>query len=119
MQGLLDVELVVVNERGSEQMGTGRRTFRWTPTVVKTETVTVTASTFTALSPPSGAKGYFIDLGEAVGLTLKGVTGDTGLKTTPTSAPVGIPLMGPLGATPSMGFASSNASDQVVTIFWF
>jgi hypothetical protein len=117
-QALLEVELVGLNDRAAVQLGTGRRGFRWTPTVLKVEQVTVTASTFTALSPPTGAKAYYIDLGEAVGITLKGVTGDTGVKVTPASTPVGIPAFGPLGSSPSIGLASSHASNQTVTVYW-
>ncbi len=86
---------------------------------IKVEKITVTASTFTALSAPTGARALLLILGQATGLTLKGVTGDTGTTLCPTTLPIGLDLIIPLGATPSIGLASSNTSDQVVTAWWF
>lgn len=88
-------------------------------TTGKRETVTISASAFTALSPPSGAKAVLLILGSATGLTLKGVTGDaTGITLTPSTNPLGIDAFLPLGATPSLGLASSNTADQDIEVLW-
>lgn len=94
--------------------------YRWSPGVGngKREQVTITASAFTALSPPSGAKAVLLILGTATGLTLKGVTGDTGITLTPTSSPLGIDAILPLGASPSIGITSANTSNQTVDVIW-
>lgn len=94
---------------------------RWSPGAGNNgtrQTVTITASTFTALSPPSGAKAVALILGTATGLTLKGITGDTGTTLTPSSSPLGLDAILPLGATPSIGIASSNASNQTIEVLW-
>jgi hypothetical protein len=94
---------------------------RWAPgagTNGKRETVTLTASAFTALSPPSGAKAVALILGTATGLTLKGVTGDTGVALVPSTNPLGIDAILPLGTTPSLGITSSNTSSQTIEVLW-
>lgn len=89
----------------------------------KRETVTLTLSAFTALSPPTGAKALVIEWDKEpndsiINLTLKGVTGDTGIKLIPSSAQPRIPLVLPLGASPSIGIANAEASNQVIEILW-
>jgi hypothetical protein len=89
----------------------------------KRETVTLTASAFTALSPPSGASALVIEWDKEpnntiINLTLKGVTGDTGITHIPSSNPKNIPLVLPLGASPSIGILNSHGSNQVIEILW-
>lgn len=94
---------------------------RWAPgagTNGTRQTVTLTASAFTALSPPTGAKAVVLILGTATGLTLKGVTGDTGVALVPASNPLGIDAVLPLGTTPSIGITSSNTSSQTIEVWW-
>jgi hypothetical protein len=116
---ILTYDLVVYGDNGIAQRQ--RRTVRipiGAGTSGKRETVTIAASTFTALSPPTGSKLLVLILGNATGLTWKGVTGDTGTTGVPTSNPLGIDAIIPLGATPSFGITSSNASDQTVEALW-
>lgn len=85
----------------------------------KEEWVSLTGSTFTALSPPSGAKAVRIWLTSAdVSLTLKGVTGDTGVVVSPASAFAGMILNLSLGTSPSIGFANGTATARVVRVLW-
>ena len=93
---------------------------RWVPgsLLPKRERVSLTGSAFTALSPPSGAKAVLIDPDTSVSLTIKGITGDTGTVITPSSAPLGIPVILPLGSAPSIGIANGSATAQVVTVWW-
>jgi hypothetical protein len=94
---------------------------RWAPgagTNGKRETVTLAASAFTALSPPSGAKAVVLILGTATGLTLKGVTGDTGIVLVPSSNPLGFDAILPLGTSPSIGITSSNTASQTIEVIW-
>lgn len=95
---------------------------RWTPgagTGGKRETVSLTGSAFTALSPPSGSKLLVIVLGAAVSLTLKGITGDSASITlTPATNPLGLDAMIPLGATPVIGILNGVVTAQTVECIW-
>lgn len=84
----------------------------------KRETVSLTGSAFTALTVPSGAKAVLILCQDKVSLTLKGVTGDTGIAITPASSPVSVPVLVPLGATPSIGILNGG-STTTVEVVWF
>jgi len=86
--------------------------------ISKLETVSLTGSAFTALSPPSGAKAVLILPGTSVSLSLKSVTGDGGIAVTPASSPLSVPILLPLGATPSIGIANGSASTQSVECIW-
>ncbi len=79
------------------------------------QSVTLTGSTFTALTVPTGAKAVLMELPTtAVSLVIKGVTGDTGVTLTPATNFPGIPLLLPLGASPSIGLL--NNSSTAVTV---
>ena len=84
--------------------------------LLKREVVSLTGSAFTALSPPSGAKAVVIFCGSTASLTLKGITGDGGITTTP-SSPIGLPLVMPLGSSPGIGFLNSG-STATVEVWW-
>jgi hypothetical protein len=87
---------------------------------LKREVVTAAGSTFTALSPPTGAKAVLIrPPAGAVSLTLKGVTGDTGVTVAPASSPIQGTLFLTLGASPSLGITNGNATDRAVEVTWF
>ena len=117
----LDVNLTVED-------GTGRRDAeqtraRWSTgdassLGVKRERVSLTGSAFTAFTVPSGAKSLEIRVGSAVSLTLKGITGDTGITIAPASNPIGAPVFLPLGASPSIGVANGSGSAQVIELTW-
>lgn len=83
----------------------------------KREIITLTASVFNALTVPTGAKGVWIDPKTATTLTVKGVTGDTGIVSVPTTAN-SLPIFLPLGTSPSIGILNNVASEQVVEVTW-
>lgn len=83
----------------------------------KRETVSLAAASFTALSPPTGSKGVLIMAGTLVSCTIKGVTGDTGVAIQAASAN-NIPVLLPLGTTPSIGILN-NGAIQSVEVIWF
>jgi hypothetical protein len=84
-------------------------------TAGKRETVALTAA-FTALSPPTGSAAVMIRVvSGAVTITLKGVTGDTGV-VLQSGTLTTIPLLLPLGTTPSIGLLSSGTA--VVECIW-
>lgn len=89
----------------------------------KRETVSLTGSTFTALSPPTGAVALLIPFDKApnttlVSLTLKGVTGDsTGIAIIPSSNSKNIPLLLPLGSSPSIGILNGGSTANI-EIVW-
>jgi hypothetical protein len=92
---------------------------RWASTTRKRETVTLTGSAFTALSPPSAAVAVAIFFPTtAKNLTLKGVTGDTGVKIVPLTNPIGLPLVMPLGASPSIGILNNDSTAVDVEVQW-
>ncbi len=81
----------------------------------KREDVALTAA-FTALSPPTGASAVLIKVvSGAVTLTLKGVTGDTGIKMQ-SAALTTIPICIPLGSSPSIGVLSDGTA--VLEVLW-
>ena len=90
----------------------------WRIPVRKQETVTISAATFTALTPPTGAAAVLIDPGTNISSTLKGVTGDTGVKLLPASSPLQIPILLPLGASPSIGILNSHSASQDYLVYW-
>jgi hypothetical protein len=76
--------------------------------------VSLTGSAFTALTVPTGAKAVRIWLpATAVSLTLKGVTGDTGIAITPSSNFLGLPVTLPLGSSPSIGILNGGSTLSV------
>lgn len=83
----------------------------------KLELVSLAAATFQALSPPTGSAGVLMKLiSGAVTITLKGVTGDTGIVLqSGTLSTVGVLL--PLGTTPSIGLLASGTA--TVQCIWF
>lgn len=82
----------------------------------KRETVTLAAG-FTALAPPTGARGVMIMCQAEVSLTIKGVTGDTGIAIAGATANQ-IPALIPLGTTPSIGITNAGSS-TTVDVIWF
>lgn len=83
----------------------------------KQEVVSLTGSAFTALSPPSGAKAVVIQPGTATTLTIKGITGDTGVASVPASNPIGGDMLLYLGSSPSIGILNGG-STAAVTLLW-
>lgn len=91
---------------------------RFATSILKQETITVNAATFQQLTVPTGARLLVIELGTAEAITLKGVTGDTGVKLTPASDPLGLPAIIPLGDTPSVGILNGDASAVDLPLTW-
>lgn len=81
--------------------------------VTQQQTFTITASTFNAITVPSGAKAILISAVTG-GATLKGVTGDTGIK-----LGTNCPTLIPLGTTPSIGILDTSGSTQTVQLYFF
>lgn len=109
----LQLDLTVRGADGSIQAAYSPVSFRWGPTVLKRESVSlVGSSTFTALSPPTGAVLLIlVPTATPTGiLTMKGVTGDTGIPIAPASLFKGFPLVLPLGASPTLGFLNAGAT---------
>jgi hypothetical protein len=89
----------------------------------KRESISLAGSAFTALSPPTNASCLIIPFDKApndsvVSLTLKSITGDNGIPIVPATNLKKIPLVLPLGATPSIGILNGSASVQVIEILW-
>lgn len=116
----LELSLVLKGTEGTTQLAYEPAPFRFAPTVGKREDVSLTGSAFVALSPPVGSKMVAIVLpATAVSLTIKGVTGDgTGIAITPASNFLGLPILLPLGASPSIGILNGSATAVVATLIW-
>lgn len=118
---LADIRIqLVISEAGRvvEQLPEHRAMWGTGSLLPKRERVSVGAATFQALTVPSGAQSVYIDPGSAVSLVLKGVTGDTGIALTPATNPTGLPVLIPLGSSPSVGILNNHTSAQVVTVVW-
>lgn len=83
---------------------------------VQQNTVSLTASAFTAISVPSGAKAVLIDVMSTDGIKLKGLTGDQGISLDD-STPVLLGLS--TDGTVTMGFQNMEPSNQQIKLFWF
>lgn len=96
------------------------REVRWSPPNNGDRRVySISATTFQALTVPSGADMVVIIPQEgAISLTLKGLTADTGIAARPASAPIDGPLILTLGATPSIGILNGAASAQTVEVIF-
>ena len=91
---------------------------RFATSVLKQETVTISGSSFQTLTVPTGAKAVIILLGTAVSITLKGITGDTRIANTPSSNPLGLPIILPLASGPSIGLRNGDASAVSIPVIW-
>ena len=113
------IQLTVQGDEGLGLSLSEDRTISWATSVVKREQVSLAgSSTFTALSPPSGAKAVLIcPPSGTTSLTAKGVTGDTGTTIVPASTPILAPLFLTLGATPSLGILNAG-STVVADVIW-
>jgi len=76
------------------------------------QAVTLTASTFSSITVPTGAKAVLIT-GLSGAATLKGVTGDTGI-----AMAANCPVLIPLGTTPSLGILEGSGAGQTLQLFW-
>jgi hypothetical protein len=109
----------LTNSDGSISAGPGGE-HRWSPATDGGDrrSYTIAATTFQALTVPTGADAVVILPGTATSLTLKGVTGDTGVALTPSSGPIGLPILLPLGASPSIGIYNGASSSQTITVIF-
>ena len=114
----LEIKLATTDGDGSQVLETERIVFPCGTNLPKREIVSLTGSAFTALTAPSGAKGIFIVNAPAnISLTLKSVTGDTGIAMTPASNSAGLPIFLPV-SSPSIGILNGNATARTITIIW-
>ena len=126
MSSFVDLQVdIEVKDELFTQVQAVRSKGRWVPvsTNGKRENVSLTLSAFTALSPPSGASMLVIDFSRPpnstiINLTLKGVTGDTGITLRPATNLKPMSLILPLGATPSIGILNNHSSTQVIELLW-
>jgi hypothetical protein len=73
---------------------------------------------FTAITVPTGAKGVImVPISGAFTHTLKGITGDTGVVLGAASTLPIIPIVLPLGTTPSLGLACTGAAVVLIVFF--
>lgn len=82
--------------------------------------VTLTASTFTALTVPTGAQFMAVILNPGTpltALTLKGVTGDTAIPLMPSTNPAGFDLLIPINTT-VIGILNSSLSNQTCDVIF-
>jgi hypothetical protein len=97
---------------------------RWSPAAAlvngQRATISLPASTYTALTVPTGAKAMGILLPvSAVSLTLKGNTSDVGITLSPSSSFVGLDCLISLGTTPTPGILNGNTSATTCEVIFF
>lgn len=80
------------------------------------QTISLTGSAFTSLTVPSGSKLVMLFLDGAISLVLKGITGDSGITLAPSTNPIGVDALIPLGASPTIGILNNSTSTQVIEI---
>lgn len=118
----LSLQIAVEGVNGPQQVTEVVRRFAQATALANGQrsTVNLTASAFTAFTIPSGAKVAIIFLTTAgESLTLKGATGDgTGIAISPSSNPLGLPLVIPLGSSPSLGILNSGGADERVEVIF-
>lgn len=108
--GTLRISLEVKADDGSLALEYVPGAIRWSPGVLKRETVTLTAAAFTTFTQPSGASLLIvIPASAAASLTLKGVTGDSGIGSVPNTLYKGFPMLLPLSAAINVGIANAGA----------
>lgn len=100
------------------EVNTGVISFSFATGAKQRQTVSVSGGGFNALTVPTGAKAIAVKLPTtgSTNLTLKGVTGDTGIKL---DATLGVPLVTPLGSSPSIGITSTLGGPIDVEVYWF
>jgi hypothetical protein len=115
----LELALTVRGADGSIQAAYLPSALRWSPTILKRESVSFTAATFVALSPPTGAVLLVLVLtGTPTGaITLKGITGDAGIPIAPATLSKGLPLVLPLGTSPALGVLNAGAT-VAADLYW-
>lgn len=106
---------------GAYQLGPGGSplTISSTFTSVQINSLTFGSGTFISTTGPAGAFGVLIEppSGNLVQLTLKGITGDTGIPIA-SNAPTLIPFFNP-ATTNTIGLTSASAITGVVTLTFF
>lgn len=115
----LQIRLTVEGADGQGVILNEDRIVRWSPSVIKREEVSLAgSSTFTAFSPPSGAKlALIIPPSGAASWTDKGPTGDTGTTSIPASSAILAPIVRTLGGSPALGILNAG-STVTVTVYW-
>lgn len=102
-----------IDDGTSDVLDSGLITSYFSSGVRQQQPKTLTASTFNALTVPTGSKALLI-VGISGTATLKGVTGDTGI-----ALGTNCPTLIALGTTPSIGITEGSGSNQTVTLYWF
>ena len=118
----MTVNVNISSNQGSYQGGT----FQLAPATISSafnslavNSLTFSGATFLSTVGPAGATGVLIEppTGNLIQLTLKGVTGDTGIPIS-ANAPTLIPFFNPAVAN-TVGLTSAGAISGVVTLTFF
>lgn len=111
------VEIKATADDGQDVLqSTGLITKYFTSGTIQQQYVTLTASAFTNISIPSGAKAMLIDVISADGIKLKGVTGDTGISLDST-VPVLLPIT--QDGTATIGIQNLETASQRIKVYFF
>lgn len=105
-----------VNDGTTTLQDSGLITKYFTTGVRQQQTLSLTASAFTTVTIPTGAKALLVDVGSVTGIKLKGVTGDAGISLDST-----VPMLLPISqdGSATIGFQNMNSSAKSVTAYWF
>ena len=104
-----------VSDGSSTVMDTGLITKTFTANARQQQTVNLTANAFTNIAVPNTADAVLIDIGTNRSLTLRAVTGATGI-----SLDSACPIMFPVSAdNVTFGLFNANTSNVQVRVYWF
>lgn len=109
VRGSVDDGTTTISDTGliTKYFGTGAQ---------QQQTISLTASTFTNISVPSGAKAVLINVLSADGIKLKGITGDEGISLD-SACPVLMPLS--TDGTVTLGIQNMETSAQTIKVYFY
>lgn len=93
--------------------------FSITTPAIQVNSLTFGSATFISTTGPTGATTCLVlpPTNNLIGLTLKGITGDTGIALNP-AGPISAFLTFPSNTTPTVGLTSAAAINGTVTLIW-
>lgn len=103
-----------VTDETNNLQDTGLFSNYFTTGVRQSQVISATASTFTALTIPTGAKAILIDPTNLSSVKLKGVTGDTGISLD-SQVPVLIPIS---DDNTTIGFQNMDSSAKSIRVYY-
>ncbi len=110
------ISVVVTGTNGALEEVYEPGPIRFAPAVLQRQTLAL-ANGANTVTVPTGAKFVLLILNSVLSLTIKGISGDTGIPLTPSSAPLGIPGLFPLNAATSFVITNGTTAQSIDALF--